>query len=111
MLQWFSHVSEDIIFVLYLAPNEILCKTLIHEQNRNRAAWGEPRARSPEPDVFPWAVPGAHPRTLLPPGNSLKSLKSAAFKVSEIFSEEGPREWLAEPWNLLADERTFGLTI
>lgn len=65
-LQWFSHIFEDIIFVLYLAPNGILCKTLIHELNRNRATWEDPRARSPEPDVFPWAVPGAHPRTLLP---------------------------------------------
>lgn len=36
----------------------------IYEWNENRAALGEPRARSPEPAFFPWSVPGTHPRTL-----------------------------------------------
>lgn len=72
--QWFSHLFEDIIFDLYLAPNEILCKTLIDEWNENKDALREPRARSPEPLSSP--VPGTHPRAL---HCSEYKLKTAAF--------------------------------
>lgn len=39
------------------------------------------------------------------------SLKTTAFKVLRIFSKEGPSEWLAESQNILAEERTFVLTV
>lgn len=72
------------------------------------AALGEPGARSPEPAVFPWAVPGAS----LEPGYPCEHrLKTTAFKVPRILSKEGLRELLAESWSLLAEERTFALTI
>lgn len=63
LLRWRSHLFEDLIFYLYLAPNETLRKALIYEWNENRDALREPRARSPEPPSSP--VPGTHPGSLI----------------------------------------------
>lgn len=93
----FLHILEDIIFVLYLAPNGILCKTLISEQNKKTSS--EPSS--------PGLCLGHTPE---PSSPAECSLKTTAFKVPKIFSKEGPRERLAV-LALRAGERTFVVTV
>lgn len=95
LLQWFSHIFEDITLVLYLAPNGILCKTLICEWSKKRNALVGTQGQ--EPTVFSWAV-AWEPKT------PVSCWETTGFKVPQVFSKEGPGELPAESWNFWAEE-------